>query len=73
MVEKSKSSVTVRIREDLLKDAKHAAVDADLTLTDWLSEAVEEKLAGGKAKVASYSPPLHQRTPEAPVQMIPRV
>lgn len=37
-------AVNVKIRESLLKPAKRAALEADMTLTDWLSALVEREL-----------------------------
>lgn len=37
-------TVVVRIRRELLKPAKQAALEADMTLTEWLSTAVAAKL-----------------------------
>ena len=42
--EGSKATALVRIRASLLKDSKRAALDVDMLLVDWLSEAVAEKL-----------------------------
>jgi hypothetical protein len=39
---------SVKIRASLLKPAKMAALEADVSLTDWLSELVERELAASK-------------------------
>ena len=56
--EGDKATALVRIRASLLKDSKRAALDVDMLLVDWLSEAVAEKLerAGWRALKRKAAP-----------------
>ena len=37
--------VTVRLKDDLLKDARHKAVDEGLSLSAWLARLIEREVA----------------------------
>ena len=55
MTQTKTKPVSIRLTSDLTKQAKHAAIDEDRSLNNWITQAVKEKLERSKKENESIA------------------